>query len=291
MASEAKRGCGYRQVGGMYLVGPAFNAPCDRLPMPLPACMCCGHQVSLSRTFTEFNPYKVLGMHDDEAVKTELKAKTLPEAFRLLMLARGKTYRDVAKETGIGKTTCWHFSHDPRSLKAASFLAIVRWMRLTATELFALWDEDGTEVALKASVGGPVCKDEYRPCLVCDPKDGVAFAMRVGNRFYTPASFLEEANTMGISKRIPFIPHKLVMGKTVIYLAHKEAIAVEVPGEDGKEPKTEYTPGFFGAFIPTAVEKLMWQSEAEALTDEDKERMVKQGIQVVPIPDGDPDHA
>jgi len=115
--------------------------------------------------------------------------------------------------------------------------------------------------------------------------------MRVGSRSYTPASFLGEARDMGVCKRIPFIPHKLEMGKTVVYLAHKEAIAVEMPSVDGKEPKTEYTPGFFGAFIPTGVERLMWQSEAEVLTDEDKERMAKEGIQVVPIPDGDPDHA
>lgn len=34
MASETKRGCGYRKVGGMYLVGDYIRVPCDRLPFP-----------------------------------------------------------------------------------------------------------------------------------------------------------------------------------------------------------------------------------------------------------------
>ena len=33
MAVEAKRGCGFRKVGGLYLVGGGFGIPCDRLPI------------------------------------------------------------------------------------------------------------------------------------------------------------------------------------------------------------------------------------------------------------------
>jgi hypothetical protein len=43
MAIERKRGCGYRKVGGMYLVGDeGIWVPCDRLPIILDVCPACG---------------------------------------------------------------------------------------------------------------------------------------------------------------------------------------------------------------------------------------------------------
>lgn len=48
--SEARRGCGYRKIGGLYLVsdpGPALD--CDGLPMPLEPCGCCGFEPAFSR--------------------------------------------------------------------------------------------------------------------------------------------------------------------------------------------------------------------------------------------------
>lgn len=35
MAVETKRGCGYRKIGGLYLVAGNLSEPCDRLPWPL----------------------------------------------------------------------------------------------------------------------------------------------------------------------------------------------------------------------------------------------------------------
>ncbi len=53
MAVEAKRGCGYRKVGGTYLVGGGIGAPCDRLPFALEVCPCCnaGFKPSLGWTW------------------------------------------------------------------------------------------------------------------------------------------------------------------------------------------------------------------------------------------------
>lgn len=51
MAVEAKRGCGYRKVGGLYLVGPAMGEPCHRLPWPLGVCPCCGAGIKPTRGF------------------------------------------------------------------------------------------------------------------------------------------------------------------------------------------------------------------------------------------------
>lgn len=49
MAVEARRGCGYRRVGGLYLVGGGLSAPCDRMPYPLERCPCCGGGVKFTR--------------------------------------------------------------------------------------------------------------------------------------------------------------------------------------------------------------------------------------------------
>ena len=144
------------------------------------------------------------------------------------------------------------------------------------------------------------------PCFMCEPKDEPAFIMGVGAGYYkTPEVFLDEATSMGISKRIPFIPKGLELGKTVIYLAHPKACEVKVAPalqqamgilEEArtKQPRlleterNEKKLGIFCAFIPKRVEKLIWESE---LTDEKRERLEKRGITPVPIPDGDKDHA
>ena len=148
------------------------------------------------------------------------------------------------------------------------------------------------------------CQDAFRPCFLCDPQDLPAYIMLVGEKYYTPESFLEEAQTMGISKRIPFIPRDLELGKTVIYLAHHKACEVKVAaavqqamsileGEETQQPKLLETDriekklGIFSAFVPKRVEKLVWESE---LTDEEREKLGKRGITPIAIADGDKDH-
>lgn len=52
MAVEARRGCGYRKVGGLYLVGSGGGIACDRLPIPLEICSCCGQGIKQTRGWT-----------------------------------------------------------------------------------------------------------------------------------------------------------------------------------------------------------------------------------------------
>jgi hypothetical protein len=52
MAVEAKRGCGFRKVGGLYLVGSSSGIRCDRLPIALEICRCCGQGIKQTRGFT-----------------------------------------------------------------------------------------------------------------------------------------------------------------------------------------------------------------------------------------------
>lgn len=52
MAVEPKRGCGWRKIGGIYLVGGGAAVPCDRLPIPLDICPCCGRGIKQARGWT-----------------------------------------------------------------------------------------------------------------------------------------------------------------------------------------------------------------------------------------------
>lgn len=194
MAVEAKRGCGYRRVGGLYLCGGVLSIGCDRLPYELHNCPVCGSGIKFSRGFAWLEAHKMFGVHKG-------------------------------------------------------------------------------------------CLDSFKPCWMCQPKEEVMYGLLwVGEAYYSPEHFLREAREMGISKRIPFIPKELVLGKTVVLLAHKK-VFYQAEGSDGKPH--EYS-GIFCAFIPKAIEMPIWESE---LTDEKKEELKKRGITPISIPDGDVDHS
>lgn len=224
MAIEAKRGCGYRKVGGLYLEGGSIPIECDRLPFLLDTCPVCGGGIKLGRGFTRINPLKLFGLHDP--------------------------------------------------------------------------GDEG------------ICKDNLRPCLVCDPVDEVAFVMLVGEKFYPrPQDFLNEAVIMGVSKKVAFIPRELEVGKTMIFLAHLRACEVKEPvgvqqamaildGSDHETPRlldaerVKKVPGVFSAFIPTIISMLVWKSKLKGKSGRElRESLEKRGITPVPIPDGDRDHA
>jgi hypothetical protein len=63
MATEAKRGCGYRKVHGTYLVSGALEKGCDRLPFELVVCPCCGEGIKQARGFKWIDPIKLFGTH------------------------------------------------------------------------------------------------------------------------------------------------------------------------------------------------------------------------------------
>lgn len=66
MAVETIRKCGFRKVGGIYLVAGEGGFPCDRLPIALDVCPCCGGGVKFARGFTWIQPYQLFdGNHGD----------------------------------------------------------------------------------------------------------------------------------------------------------------------------------------------------------------------------------
>jgi hypothetical protein len=64
VAVEPKRGCGYRKIGGYYLVGGGLSASCDRMPYPLDRCRMCGGGVKFTRGHTWLQPSFFLPIHD-----------------------------------------------------------------------------------------------------------------------------------------------------------------------------------------------------------------------------------
>lgn len=210
MAIEEKRGCGYRKIGGLYMVGGAVGLGCDRLPMKLEACPVCGAGIHFTRSMTLIYPLDLFNPHDTDEV---------------------------------------------------------------------------------------ICQCEKRPCRVCDPTEDIAYVMNVGVQHYpTKEHFIEEANRMGVSKRIPFIPKHLKLSETIIYLAHPKACTVPVPTEDDPESlqhrmldsqKTGYALGIFMAFVPLRIEMPIYKKN---LTKQKRAELKKRGITPIAIPTGDKDH-
>jgi len=50
-SSEPKRGCGFRQVGKLYLIGEGITHICPSLPLKFNECECCGYSPSFYRDF------------------------------------------------------------------------------------------------------------------------------------------------------------------------------------------------------------------------------------------------
>lgn len=127
------------------------------------------------------------------------------------------------------------------------------------------------------------CRDSLN-CHMCHPSDGVGYILGVGEKFYTPESFLFEAQTVGVSKCIQAVPKNLKLGETWVYLIHRKAINA---GQDG-DGNDIYKMAIFAAFVPDRVEMPTWKSK---LTKKKRKELEKRGIIPVEIPDGDLDHA
>jgi len=209
MSQEAIRLCGYRKVGGTYLVGSIFTKSCDRLPLPIYRCPTCGSGIKFSRGVQSINFYKYAGNHIGEEIH---------------------------------------------------------------------------------------CNDDLS-CYICNPSQFSQpfFLMWVGQE-YSPATFIAEAQRMGISKRVPAKPRTVKPG-TIVLLAHNDAgigIQSESPywaAEDPEETNSQAQknhPGIFAAFVVSQIDKLIWQHEAD---DETLSKLKAQGINPVIIRDDDLDHS
>jgi len=100
----------------------------------------------------------------------------------------------------------------------------------------------------------------------------------VGEKFYpSPTELIKEAETMGISRRIPHLPKRFKVGETWVALAHRRCIPTK-PLFDGRTDR-EHIPGIFRLFRPERVEYVTKGDE----TEEFLERLVKRGITPVHV--------
>jgi len=198
MAIEARRGCGYRKVGGIYMMGGKLSAPCCKFPIELSVCPCCGMGVRLTRTWTWIDPTEWL---------------------------RGKC-----------------------TLKQRNWICPAAD---PATGLKAPSDE-----TLRVGL------------------------LNIGAGFYTPAEFTREAAELGISRRLQAIPRGFRLGEHWVMLAHPKL----------KQVGDEWIGGIFAMFKPTAIEKVMTQSQADALTEDERKELKRKQITPFVVPDNDRDH-
>ena len=142
---------------------------------------------------------------------------------------------------------------------------------------------------------GPKCtcalKTTYKElCPICNPGEHYqpSGLLWVGESFYTPEAFIQEAIQMGVSRRIAAIPKNLKLGETWVLFACKEA--VKKFGVYEKDPElgtAEGAPGVFYAFRPQRLELLLWQSD---FTHDKAVELEKRHITPILIPDGDVEH-
>ena len=104
-------------------------------------------------------------------------------------------------------------------------------------------------------------------CFVCHPSDEKYGLMWVGERYYTPHSFILEAERMGVSKLVPTLPKGLEIGRTKVLLVHRKAWM-------GREP------AIFYAFIVRRVEVLV---RAEEANEEWVRRLRERGVTVIVV--------
>jgi hypothetical protein len=204
---EPRRGCGYRRIGKLYLIGEGIPVGCHRLPLLLEVCPTCGQGIKFSRGWTWIKPMELFGKCSQPPV---------PD------------YEDRRD----------------------------------------------------ADVNLPQC---HPNCPVCFPPDEATGLMWVGEKFYSPESFILEARQLGVSKVIPSIPKGFQVGKTWIYLAHKKAgeKMVEDPGTLSGY-RFDKAPAVFYAFRPTRIEMLVKLSDA---TEEKIKELEERGITPVIVPD------
>lgn len=67
---EGARGCGYRKVGGLYLMGSGKMVKCGRLPRVLEVCPTCSHGIKPTRGWTWIEPGPIFGL-DRDATTTD----------------------------------------------------------------------------------------------------------------------------------------------------------------------------------------------------------------------------
>lgn len=213
MAVERVRGCGFRKLGGIYLVADeGVWLSCERFPIPLRACPTCDCRVNFARSFQWIT-------HE-------------------MLLAYAKPCAQVD-------------DHCPMC---------------------------------------PLCSPSLLKNDRPSKKSGLIW---IGKQHYSPESFLLEANNLGVSRRVSAIPKGLVIGKTRVFVAHKQGLNNQATMFDGapeREDGDMVEPAVIASFVPRRIE-LMVDDTGKMEDEEWVQKLVeKKGVTLVRLPADDPDH-
>ena len=226
---EGARGCGYRAVGGLYLMGGGKMVDCGRLPQALVICPTCSHGIKPTRGWTWIEPGPLFGLARMEMIEDDQFAAIvdcgsefcsscpagggLPERAGLLWIG-GQFYATPAD-----------FNREANSLGVSR--------RITAIPKDLVLGETWVFVAHREAIA--------RRCQACDGR-GVLDA-GPGEELVNLVADETESTLLGD-------------GRTLV--------DCEIC-RDG----IEFTPAIFSAFKPTAIEKVVAEDcsdeEAEAL--------------------------
>lgn len=80
---EAKRGCGYRKPGGLYLVADGPFSSCGRMPIPLGVCPVCGEGVKPARGWTWVTADLIKGKLDGVCLSKDCPSCPLHDPSKL----------------------------------------------------------------------------------------------------------------------------------------------------------------------------------------------------------------
>lgn len=128
---ESERGCGWRKMGGVYLVCDGFSLPCDALPLELKPCDCCEFTVRQARSMQPIHAGYLASLlkghkcaedwrcplcffgEDYQAIKVltpkerERQGVKLPEVFYLMSVSKDfyspEGFRAEAETQGVSK--------------------------------------------------------------------------------------------------------------------------------------------------------------------------------------------
>ena len=263
MAVEARRGCGFRKIGGLYVVGGGLSAPCDRMPFPLDRCKTCGGGIKFTRGPQWLQP-DFFTVHGSEWYCPDCKTPTTVESHTC---SHGRAVKDYCNDESscpvcrnrddfgphlllwIGRG---HYSPDAY-LKESREMGVSR--RLSAMPKGLVLGETWVLLAHLDAV---------------PPKDP-----KVCTRCSLGAALHPNHPDSAFKK-------DLFKGGAFTFQSSGEVMK---PCEEFQAPKP--TPGIFCAFVPRAVELILKESDA---TPERREKEEKRGVTVVTVPDDDKDH-
>jgi hypothetical protein len=169
MAQERRRGCGFRRVGGKYMVAGKPNAPCCRLPLELHVCPTCSQGIKQARGWTWIKPQQLFskdaGIFAGMCNLCPLSPQNLPERAGLLWVGEAfypepEDFMREAREQGISK----RISAVPREFELGKtwvFLAHPRAIELRAGNP-RLTEEEVAELLAQPAAGGSV----HRPGII-----------------------------------------------------------------------------------------------------------------------------